>query len=112
MSDEITPALSEAEWRDMPDCGRVEPRGELPLYFPSRHGIAAVNLHGQNFGFTDDDIRLLEFAAVSCEGTRLDQDTEEGRLAQFLYDSHAKGYRSLLSRIASLLPPPSPGPTT
>lgn len=74
----IEAALTAEEWAAHPNTHHVRfasmepgaPGGEVkwtadrplsdpPLYFPTRHGIAAVNLHGQPFGFTWEDVDMI-----------------------------------------------------
>ena len=82
----IEPALSAEAWKRYPDVavGSLPPGDELPLYYPSRHGIAAANLYGQPFGFTREDVRLLEWWGMEYEHTPI---------------------LNLAARIAALLPP-------
>ncbi len=84
MSDKISPALTAEEWARMPDVARSTPRADLPLYFPSRHGIAAVNLSGHPYGFTQEDVMRLRQAAD---------------------DVRDSGVASIADRIEALLPP-------
>ena len=62
------PALTAEEWARMPDVAGSTPRTDLPLYFPSRHGIAAVNLSGQPFGFTREDVTYLRSVGEVLRG--------------------------------------------
>jgi hypothetical protein len=89
----IGPALTPEQWATFPDWGRevVPPEitlEEYPLYFPSKHGIAAVNLHEQPFGFTRGDVAVLRDIAIA------------GRSMGF-----SGAASSLADRIEALLPP-------
>lgn len=79
----IEPALTPEEWArgNNAHLERMEEgRGGLywyrraehepePLYFPTRHGSAALNLHGQPFGFTHADVDLIRYASSLVEDT-------------------------------------------
>ena len=86
MTDEIKPALPAEEWAvylGAPELvNRLIPAGQ-------RHGVAALALYGQPFGFTQEDVRLL---ANLC---RRELDGPE-----------SDGLDSLVNRIAALLPEP------
>ncbi len=94
----MTPALSKEEWGTWPNwpiINRTDDQDEgggLPLYYPTKHGIAAANLHGQPFGFTHEDVELL---------TGGDIDTHYAADHKVI-DEHL---RSLAQRISALLPP-------
>jgi len=55
----MKPALTKEEWASFPNWpgARAGEVHELPLYYPTKHGIAAANLYGQPFGFTHEDVR-------------------------------------------------------
>ena len=88
MSD-ISPALTAEEWASFPNWPDAEHVVLEPLYYPSLHGIAAANLHGQPFGFTREDVEVLTDAVGSVYSSM------EGS-AKLL---------SLADRIEALLPP-------
>lgn len=87
-------ALTPDEWRTFPNWPTRTPAvygttmHGYPLYFPTRHGIAAVNLLGQPFGFTHADVEVLHHLAQTYP-------FPEGR----------QRITALASRIAALLPP-------
>lgn len=70
----IKPALTPKEWDSYPNWPYAKPPegAEMPLYYPTMHGIAAANLHGQSFGFTHEDVALERAATretpVTLEG--------------------------------------------
>ena len=105
MSDEVKPALTPEEWASFPNWperitafgfGWATEEAEKPVYFPTRHGIAAANLHGQPFGFTLDDVDTLR-GMVDSDENPLTAPLEAN---DFL--------RSLAARIEALLPPEVP----
>jgi hypothetical protein len=63
------------------------------------HGLAALALYGQPFGFTQEDVARLERAASVLEW----YDAEHPPLSDTEHDPD--GLRSLRARIAALLPP-------
>jgi len=81
----MKPALTAEEWASFPNWPLAElpSNDDLPLYYPSKHGIAAANLHGQPFGFTREDVRVLR------------------QEAGYYHD----GIADLADRIEALLPP-------
>ena len=90
----IEPALSAGAWKRYPDVavGSLPPGDELPLYYPSRHGIAAANLYGQPFGFTHAHVQALrEVSARLQEDGFMHEDVDE-----------------IAALIAALLPPEKP----
>lgn len=92
----MKPALTPEQWATFPDWPTAERPADdaaLPIYFPSKHGIAAANLYGQPFGFTQEDVKLLREDAEMYAGG--DNPTDDAFAAQ---------YRSLADRIAALLP--------
>ncbi len=120
MSDEITPALTPEEWTTAYYGRDVIIHQKTPGLDGSRrlhvevtghpiggsmgdqrdfHALAALCLVGQPFGFSADDLNVLDRACPS--------DVSSAEM-----DAFDRGIASLRSRIASLLPPPSPGPTT
>lgn len=96
MADEdIKPALTPEEWLRFPNAHhsltkqRLNELAQLgsPLYFPASHGIAAINLFGQPFGFTHDDADLVLSLA---RGLEMDDRAE---------------VRLVVAKIRALLPP-------
>ena len=88
----VEPALTPEEWKeyDKPkldkdiECATHEVGYYTP---PSRHGLAALALHEQSFGFRWEDVDFLRM------------DAEDSPRA------HAENLRELADRIAALLPP-------
>lgn len=133
MSDEaIKPALTPEEWAPPekdgweatgPRClddagdfwiegGEVWRRSEgLEELVRNRHGLAALCLCGQPFGFTREDVEAIEAeaqgllrAALWCpEGYSVDNPIDAMSNAEFR--AKAARLQSLASRIAALLPP-------
>ena len=96
----VQPALTPEEWReDVPATrdtmtivhGDVYFAG-LRVHHTDRHGLAAICLYGQPFGFTREDVQMLRFL---CD--KAPYDEEDARLERALL--------SLADRIEALLPP-------
>lgn len=93
----VKPALSAKEWADL-QGDRADwaaqtlswAESEVQTVVSSRHGLAALCLYDQPFGFTQKDVRMLRILAQS----RVNIVTS----ASPLYDS-------LADRIEALLPP-------
>jgi hypothetical protein len=96
------PALSAEEWaQHLVKDWLLEMRLEVLFGIDftrerSRHAIAALALHCQPFGFTEEDVRLLD---------GLGRDTS---LLTFPVEELDSRLRSLASRISALLPPGIP----
>lgn len=97
MSDPIKPALAPEEWADVtnPDPTDVPlavrlswARNEMGRLDPTEHGLAALCLYGQSFGFTWHDVDSV-----------MDITHEAGRVEAPTWAL------SLATRIAALLPP-------
>lgn len=76
------------------------------FYGENRHALAALALHGQPFGFTREDVKMLRIAADAYEEDsfyfrELIEDDEE--LPD--EDPWPARYRAFADRIESLLPP-------
>jgi hypothetical protein len=93
MTERIEPALTPeewAEWQAHPDsalrlsCAASEASLDLDT-----HGLAALCLYQQPFGFTREDVEILTRCADS-DGT---------------YEEDVEPLRDLTARIAALLPP-------
>lgn len=100
---DIKPALTEEQWRIyMAGYARLDVEasfglGHMPdLDTKDPHAIAALALHGQEFGFSWDDVDTLRKYDVIVARYEGRQDDE--------VDMHA-----LADRIASLLPPRESG---
>lgn len=97
---ELKPALTAEEW------GMFLTRGRDPAWKPSlfatEHAHAAMILHGQPFGFTREDVRLLrdlfrqQMVVARAPGSRESHDNCV-RIASRIDD--------LADRIEALLPP-------
>ena len=98
MTDNIKPALTPEEWADFRVYGEpvILVNADPPYHTiipEKRHHVAAVCLHGQPFGFTREDVRMLG-EAFEMVNQRTMTDIDETWL------------RSLAARIEALLPPP------
>ena len=88
----VGPALTPEQWEeyDKPKLDRdIECATHEVGYYtpPSRHGLAALALHEQPFGFTWGNVDLLRTVAEDSPA------------------AHAERLRELADRIAALLPP-------
>ena len=90
---EIKPALTAEEWAVFPSWTNAEPGEWQPAYFPRPHGIAAVNLNDQPFGFTREMVEAVR-TLDSHNNLKWDQ-------VRVLWDL----VRSMADRIEALLPP-------
>jgi hypothetical protein len=114
MTDDIRPALSavKVDWRGRcyDDHGlqiRDESAGQVSLSTdhpgaqwrvvvpdgPQRHALAALCLYGQRFGFSRDDLKMLDSPEWEWD------DTPERR------DAYQWWFDSFRARISALLPP-------
>lgn len=96
MPESFRPALTPEEW------AAVDPKADewwenRHAETLGRHEAAARALHGQPFGFTWADVRLLEARATSEEEARAIMGGRE-----------PSPLRDLATRIAALLPPEEP----
>jgi len=107
MADDVTPALSAAEWNGVlaQHDGLAHLReqfGRLPF---SAHAIAALLLYEQPFGFTQQDVQdeaeVSEYCAVMAAHHRETGDRATSEKFARLGVAHA----DRASRIAALLPP-------
>lgn len=89
MPDAVTPALTREGWAKCLEYPLVFEKRTIP-----RHALAALCLHGQPFGFSREDVRLVEF------------------IAEFDPQDHpdVPKLRSLAARISALLPPEEEAP--
>lgn len=106
-SDDVKPALTAEEWARGPgvfgwDDGSVfiahrdeQPSVERP------HAVAAVLLHGQPFGFTREDVRMLRECAKQQRDIELDSEA----IAYAGSLEYGAELDALADRIAALLPP-------
>lgn len=104
MSEKIKPAMPPEEWkaqlnRSSEDRRRVllhaKDEADADGYL-TIHGLAALALHGQPFGFTWEDVDALRWAAGFAVGTSVTTDYTREKSARLSY---------LADRIAALLPP-------
>lgn len=112
----IGPALSPYEWREndcfrdmsvsrladecSPICSDRDDTGHWNSKDNCWHAAAALCLHGQPFGFTHADVRLLRYAADGFEKT-------DPSLVTPGWVETIRRWRELADRIAALLPPES-----
>lgn len=68
----------------------------------NRHGVAALALHGQPFGFAQEDVDTLLTVATESERANQSPDYYHGRMIDSVDPAWC---RSLAARIAALLPP-------
>ena len=73
---------------------------EMQPVTTSRHALAALALHGQPFGFTWEDVRLLR---DDFEVSAIDRHTSDEGSA-YVAECNAR-MGNLIARIAALLPP-------
>ncbi|MDB4876449.1 MAG: hypothetical protein JWM41_2895 [Gemmatimonadetes bacterium] len=124
MSDEIPPALTKEEWAKatvfgrgcdgdlsfhradggdivvMEDCVHQDIRiGEAS----TQHAVAALLLHGQPFGFTQEMVAAVEFSALGTARKDLLPLREDGTIDMASVNALAQ---LAAIRIAALLPPP------
>lgn len=120
------PALTPAEWRtetamirdeETPqgygfiqggECFhiRTEERGVF-LSSEKRHALAALCLHGQPFGFTQQDVQRLREKVDHAEADQENMALAEDEAQEAEAMSEAAWLRSLASRLAALLPRPT-----
>jgi hypothetical protein len=110
----VEPALTPAQWAkkeiadESSEGAFLSPDGRFLLFQDEvsgvdadamRHGIAALALYGQPFGFTREDVHLLwKAAALKAWGT-------------YPYPvPEADAYNALAARITALLPPDEGNP--
>jgi hypothetical protein len=112
MADEITPALSAAEWNGVlaQHDGLAHLReqfGTLPF---SVHAIAALLLYEQPYGFTPQDVQdeaeVSEYCAVMAAHHREGGDQATSAKFAMLGERHAER----AAKIAALLPPSTIAP--
>lgn len=102
---EITPALTPEEWAEF-----LRPKERVGIYNvtagdgdPARlcHQTAAMNLHGQPFGFTHEMLALLRRMVRQIHDT----GSETEWLEVSLDEAERATLRAVADRIAALLPP-------
>ena len=108
----VTPALSASEWEQIvisqgsatapinfghPCQDGIHWLHTDPEALQERHKLAALCLHGQTFGFSQEDVSLiLKAATLKAWGT-------------YPYPvPEAEAYKALAARISALLPPEGP----
>lgn len=110
----IPPALSDKEWLDSFGAHNHDTtHGERSVYIAcdeageTRHALAALCLHGQPFGFDQDDVELLRTVAAGIEAHPRTDGTTYGEL-QVTETAVRSLVESLADRIQALLPPHHP----
>lgn len=110
MSDDLTPAMSVAEW-----AGVLRNREQLNgireqlLDTPfSAHAVAALLLYEEPFGFSaqdvDDEVQVAEYCAAMAKQLAIGGQPETADTFRMLGIRHAERAR----KIAALLPPRAP----
>ena len=102
MTDRISPALTPEEWASLSFERDDDPSPREPSV--SRHGVAALALYGQPFGFTRQDVAFLQSLAAWHHTQTYGKAT--GWRQSVL--SEVVELRNLADRIAALLPPETP----
>jgi hypothetical protein len=103
MSD-IQPALTTEEW-----ALYNSPRRRIPVGVKQRpHAAAAIALHGQPFGFTQEDVRDERNAENDC--ARLARQAQDGgdELERYKFVGRQRRHKERADRIEALLPPATP----
>lgn len=106
MTDELRPALTPDEWGAFMagELFTEHERADFATWFEyvhgatpatPEHGIAALALYGQPFGFTQDDLQMCEEQVTLFNGGDNEVD-----------DAEADRWRALAAKIRALLPPP------
>ena len=107
MPDVTSPALSSAEWAGVLEQkdGLSHLREQFSTLPFSMHAIAALLLHEQPYGFTQQDVNdeaeVSEYCRVMAEQNRLTGDLATAAKFELLGGRH----RDRAQRIAALLPP-------
>ena len=99
----ITPALTPKQW-DANDPASVGPRRTLDsatalFGADCLHPLAALCLHGQPFGVTQEDVSLVRFAGAAL--------TRFGNLLGAGPPPEIERFEQLAAKLAALLPPPA-----
>jgi hypothetical protein len=110
----IEPALTAEEWAHPPQpkaldwaCWEVFIGAGESLNNVTRHGLAALCLYGQPFGFTHEELEAVRFTTVGFAGDPWGYTT--GAERQALIAAHQRLLVSVAAKLAALLPP-TPGP--
>ena len=109
MTDEITPALSAAEWSGVlsQKDGLAHLRAEFAKLPFSAHAIAALLLYEQPFGFTLQDVQDEDEVSAYCAAMAA-QHRESGDQATAAKFAMLGGrHRERAAKLAALLPPAS-----
>ena len=111
MSEPIKPALTPEEWAAMLALEeRAASKGERLVewavdetYELDRHGLAALALHGQPFGFSREDVEAIRALARHAR-VHMERYTEGAPVRP----AHIEQALAATDRIAALLPPETP----
>ena len=107
MTDDITPALSGAEWAGvLANRTQLDGIREQLLDTPfSAHAVAALLLYEEPFGFTAQDVedeqQVAEYCKAMARQLETSGKTETGNTFRQLGERHA----ARAAKIAALLPP-------
>jgi hypothetical protein len=110
----VSPALSPAEWSGVltQKDGLSQMRQQFAGLPFSTHAIAALLLHEEPFGFTQQDVQdereVSEYCAVMAAKNREAGDTATAAKFEMLGGRH----RERAEKIAALLPPPGAAATS
>lgn len=119
MSEPVKPALSAEDWDDlsMDRAFLLQPGDPLDAEGPflrvddaafdpeERHGLAALALHGQPFGFRWEDVDMERNTALNWQ---IKADLSSGEAARG-FQAMADGHTSIADRIEALLRPRKDG---
>jgi hypothetical protein len=121
---EIKPALTKEEWASLalPASGvtpyQNETKGEQLVrwavnetYDVDRHGLAALCLHNQPYGFTWEDVEMIQSDIANAEAAAKGIEKLEGLsdVAKYHIREQARigidCHKNLVARLSALLPP-------
>ena len=107
MNDAISPALSAAEWAGvLASQDQLEVIREAMLDTPfSSHGIAALMLYGQPFGFDAQDVEDETEVAAYCDKMAAENDALGNGPAAATFRALGHRHRERAMKIAALIPP-------
>jgi hypothetical protein len=106
MSDEVTPALSAAEWSGVlaQKDGLAQLRGEFGKLPFSTHAIAALLLYEQPYGFTQQDVQDEEEVSAYCAVMAAQNRDAGDHATAAKFEMLGGRHRERAARIAALLP--------
>jgi hypothetical protein len=107
MNEPISPALSAAEWAGvLASQEQLEAIREAMLDTPfSSHGIAALMLYGQPFGFTAQDVEDETEVAAYCDKMASENSALGNEAAAATFRALGGRHRERAMKIAALIPP-------